>query len=87
VRRANKTLQQTGALRFSFMSHWFCTIIGFGRRVLPAAYAAINQRGICRLTLTRLCAISVETKHPLFPPPLFHHGSGDHVFSLNIWMK
>ena len=40
---ANKALQRTGAGRFSFASHWFCNIIGFGGAALPAPVAELGR--------------------------------------------
>ena len=39
----NKALQRTGADRFSFMSHWFYNIIGFGGAALPAPVAELDR--------------------------------------------
>jgi hypothetical protein len=39
----NKTLQRTGAMRFSFTSHWFYIIIGFSGRALPAPVAELGR--------------------------------------------
>jgi hypothetical protein len=39
----SKTLQRTGAKRFSFMGHWFYNIIGFGGGPLPASVAELGR--------------------------------------------
>jgi hypothetical protein len=39
----NKALQRTGAIRFSFVSHWFYNLIGFGGRALPAPVAELGR--------------------------------------------
>ena len=37
--RPDQALQRTGAMRFSFISHWFYKIISFGGRALPTPVA------------------------------------------------
>jgi hypothetical protein len=45
MKKPNKALQRTGAMRFSFMTHWFCSIIGFGGCALSAPVAELGLAG------------------------------------------